>query len=149
MNNKFCAILLLTLAACNQSEDALVAEDGAGGVTAAPALIKLSDKDLVRICRGGASFRNGTDVGRIKGRLIENELVRISYTRTDGKYFEYDCKAELDQVRFRMIDEAGKGTGPGEWSGRGSTTTFKIHPGEIEFVDDFPDGSSDTDRVKV
>jgi hypothetical protein len=109
----------------------------------------LSAKDLVRVCRGGASFRNGTAVGRIKAKTTETNLVRISYTRTDGKFFAYDCMVEGNQVRFRMIDEAGPGTGPGTWSGRGSKTTFVLLPGEIEFTDDFFDGSTDVDRVKI
>lgn len=109
----------------------------------------LSTKDMVRVCRGGASFRNGTAVGRIKAKTTGTNLVRISYTRTDGKFFAYDCKVEGNQVRFRMIDEAGPGTGPGTWSGRGSRTTFVLYPGEIEFTDDFFDGSTDVDRVKI
>lgn len=44
-----------------------------------------------------------------------------------------------------MIDEAGPGTGPGTWSGRASTTTFEIFPGEIEFIDDF----FDKDRIRI
>ncbi len=109
----------------------------------------LSEKDLVRVCRGGASFRNGTAVGRIKAKTTETNLVRISYTRTDGKFFAYDCKVEGNQVRFRMIDEAGPGSGPGIWSGRGSKTTFELLPAEIQFTDDFFDGSTDVDRVKI
>ncbi|MDX8357759.1 hypothetical protein [Sphingopyxis terrae] len=116
-------------------------------VTAAS--VSLSAKDLIRVCRGGASFRNGTAVGRIKAKTTETNLVRISYTRTDGKFFAYDCKVEGNQVRFRMIDEAGPGSGPGSWSGRGSKTTFVLLRAEIEFTDDFFDGSTDVDRVKI
>lgn len=138
------------LSACGQDtpEDAPPRAHAASEpVTATSA--SLSVKDLVRVCRGGASFRNGTEVGRIKAKTSETDLVRISYTRTDGKFFAYDCKVEGNQVRFRMIDEAGPGSGPGIWSGRGSKTTFEVFPGEIEFTDDFFDGSTDVDRVKI
>jgi len=111
--------------------------------------VTFSAEDLIRVCRGGASFRNGTAVGRIKAKATETNLIRISYTRTDGKFFAYDCKVEGNQVRFRMIDEAGPGSGPGIWSGRGSKTTFVLLRGEIEFTDDFFDGSTDIDRVKI
>jgi hypothetical protein len=113
------------------------------------ATVPLSTKDLLRVCRGAASFRNGTEVGRIKAEATRENLANISYTRTDGKFFAYDCLVEGNQVRFRMMDEAGPGTGPGAWSGRGSKTTFEIFPREIEFTDDFFDGSTDVDRVKI
>lgn len=138
------------LSACGQDtpEDAPPTEQAASEPVTATS-VPLSAKDLVRVCRGGASFRNGTAVGRIKAKTTETNLVRISYTRTDGKFFAYDCKVEGNQVRFRMIDEAGPGSGPGIWSGRGSKTTFVLFPGEIEFTDDFFDGSTDVDRVKI
>ena len=109
----------------------------------------LSDTDFIRVCRGGASFRNGTSVARIKARKINENIVQISYTRDDGKFFVYDCMTEGNVVRFRMIDESGPGTGPGAWSGRGSKTTFELKPKEIEFKDDFFDGSIDQNRVKI
>lgn len=138
------------LSACGQDtpEDAPPTAQAASEPVTATS-VSLSAKDLVRVCRGGASFRNGTAVGRIKAKTTETNLVRISYTRTDGKFFAYDCKVEGNQVRFRMIDEAGPGSGPGIWSGRGSKTTFVLLHGEIEFTDDFFDGSTDVDRVKI
>lgn len=140
----------LALSACgkNTPEDAPPMAQAAPGSVAA-ASPPLSAKDLVRVCRGGASFRNGTAVGRIKSKTTETNLVRIFYTRTDGKFFAYDCKVEGNQVRFRMIDEGGPGSGPGIWSGRGSKTTFVLLNGEIEFTDDFFDGSTDVGRVKI
>lgn len=151
MNGKFVAPLCLCLAACSQpAPDEVPAPDQT--VTpqpvAAPVAV-LSARDLVRVCRGGASFRNGTDIQRIKAKKTGENMVRLSYTRTDGKFFAYDCMAEGNAVRYRMMDEAGPGTGPGTWSGRGSKTTFRIFPNEIEFTDDFFDGSTDVDRVKV
>jgi hypothetical protein len=110
---------------------------------------QLSDRDLIRVCRGAASFRNGTAVNRIKARKSSANLVRLSYTRTDGKSFAYDCMIEGKEVRFRMIDEAGTGRGPGTWSGRGSKTTFEIRPDEIDFTDDFFDGSTDKETIKI
>lgn len=103
----------------------------------------------MRVCRGGASFRNGIPVDVVEARKSGDNLVRLSYTRDDGKFFAYDCKTEGNVVRFRMIDEAGPGTGPGVWSGRGSRTTYEISPAEIEFTDEFFDGSIDQDRIKI
>jgi len=141
----------LILAACNQSTPADTAEASPERNAASPPerAVSLSDADLLRVCRGGASFRNGTDVGRIQARKSSENMVRLSYTRDDGKFFAYDCMTEGNQVRYRMIDEAGPGTGPGTWSGRGSKTTFKLFPDEIEFTDDFFDGSMDTDRITI
>ena len=138
------ALLMISLAACGEPET-----DNAPSNAKAVEAIILSDADLLRVCRGGASFRNGTDVGRIKAMKSDDELVRLSYTRDDGKFFTYDCRTEGDQVRYRMIDEAGPGTGPGAWSGRGSKTTFKVFTDEIEFTDDFFDGSFDTGRIVI
>ena len=109
----------------------------------------LPAKDIVRVCRGGISFRNGTALRDISTKQLANGLVRLSYNRDDGKFFRYDCKIEQRIVRFRMIDEAGKGTGPGRWSGKGSTTTFKIFPKVIEFQDIYMDGSVRKERIKI
>lgn len=148
--SKFIVFAAFTLAACGQNtpEQAPPSEPDVAETVATPTA-PLSSRDRVRVCRGGASFRNGTAVGRIKAKTVGEDLVKISYVRTDGKFFAYDCKVEGNQVRFRMIDEAGPGTGPGIWSGRGSKTTFVLHPGEIEFTDDFFDESTDVDRVKI
>lgn len=109
----------------------------------------LTAKDIVRVCRGGISFRNGTVLRDISTKQLANGEVRLSYTRNDGKFFRYDCKIEQRIVRFRMIDEAGKGTGPGKWSGKGSTTTFKIYPKAIEFQDVYIDGSVRKEQIKI
>jgi hypothetical protein len=104
---------------------------------------------LLRVCRGGASFRNGTRASKIKTRKIGENLAQISYTRDDGKFFKYDCMILGNEVKFRMHDEAGPGTGPGIWSGRGSKTTFELRPVEIDFTEDFFDGSTDQDTLKI
>ena len=106
---------------------------------------KLSKTDLVRVCRaahGSAVGRSPTDMKA----SAEDDVVRLSYVRDDGKAFAYDCMVEGNLVRTRMIDEAGLGTGPGEWSGRGSTTTFEILDGAVHVTTTFSDGSKD-DRV--
>lgn len=151
MNLKILAMGCLLLAACDQSKPA---EEPASNLERVPkpptaARVALSGEELLRVCRGGASFRNGTEVDRIEARKTGENLARLSYTRDDGMFFTYDCRTEGDQVRYRMIDEAGPGTGPGVWSGRGSRTTFKLFPDEIEFTDDFFDGSFDTDRIQI
>lgn len=111
--------------------------------------IALSDADLLRVCRAGAAFRVGRSVEGIEANVTGAQMVRLSYTRDDDKFFRYDCKAEGDTLRFRMIDEAGPGTGPGAWSGRGSKTTFKLYPDAVELTDDFSDGSTDTKRIEI
>ena len=151
MKVKAAGVGCLILAACNQSVPADTTESTSEANSSPPtdASVALSTSDLLRVCRGGASFRNGTEVGRIEARKAGENLVRLSYTRDDGKFFAYDCKTKGNQVRYRMIDEGGPGTGAGSWSGRGSRTTFKVFPNEIEFTDDFFDGSIDKDRIKV
>lgn len=111
--------------------------------------VTLSDADLLRVCRAGAAFRVGRSVEGIDANVTGAQMVHLSYTRDDGKFFRYDCKAEGDTLRFRMIDEAGPGTGPGTWSGRGSKTTFKLYPDAVELTDDFFDGSTDTKRIEI
>lgn len=153
MNPKVAMAIALLLSGCNQSEPAVDAGDDTIAppppVASSADLQRLSEADLMRVCRGGASFRNGIPVDVVKAKKGGDKLVRLSYTRADGKFFAYDCKTEGNVVRFRMIDEAGPGTGPGVWSGRGSRTTYEISPTEIEFTDDFFDGSTDQDRIKV
>ena len=103
---------------------------------------KLSQGELIRICRVGQGFR----VGRAPDDMTasaEGDIVRLAYTRDDGKSFRYDCKVEGNVIRMRMIDEGGPGTGPGAWSGRGSTTSFRIEGSSITVRDVFSDGSSD------
>ncbi|WP_439486901.1 hypothetical protein [Blastomonas fulva] len=151
MNRKFVVAFGLCLAACSAPapDEAPVPDQTVTTQPVTETVAPLSARDLVRVCRGGASFRNGTDIQRINTENAGENMIRLSYTRTDDKFFAYDCMVEGNVVRYRMIDEAGPGTGPGTWSGRGSRTTFKIFPNEIEFTDDFFDGSTDVDRVKV
>ena len=153
MNPKLAVSIALFIGGCSQSQPpADTGEDMIGSSPRASSpvdLQPLSETDLLRVCRGGAAFRNGIPVGVVKAKKSGANLVRLSYTRDDGKFFAYDCKTEGNVVRFRMIDEAGPGTGPGVWSGRGSRTTFDIFPTEIEFRDDFFDGSADQDRIEI
>lgn len=116
---------------------------------AAVPAVELSEADLLRVCKGGAAFRNGRDVKGIDAHVTERQIVRLSYVRDDGKEFQYDCMVEGNVLRFRMIDEAGPGTGPGTWSGEGSRTTFELSPSGVKFTDEFSDGSSDTKRVAI
>lgn len=113
------------------------------------ASIKLVDRDLIRVCKAGAAFRNGRSVQGIHAKVTEEQQVSLAYTRDDGKQFEYDCVVESNVLRFRMIDEAGPGTGPGAWSGKGSITTFKLNPNSVDLKDDFLDGSSDSETVVI
>ena len=85
----------------------------------------------------------------IHAKVTKEQQVSLAYTRDDGKQFEYDCVVEGKVLRFRMIDEAGPGTGPGAWSGKGSITTFKVNPNSIDLKDDFFDGSSDTETIAI
>lgn len=118
--------------------------------TAEAPAVKLEDRDLIRVCKAGSAFRVGRSVEGIDAKVTEEQQVRIAYTRdADGKFFEYDCRVEGNVLRFRMIDERGPGTGPGTWSGRGSTTTYKLKPGSVELNDDFFDGSSDSDEIEI
>ncbi|MEG3174503.1 hypothetical protein U1708_20070, partial [Sphingomonas sp. ZB1N12] len=109
---------------------------------------KLSKADLVRVCRaahGSAVGRSPTDMKA----SAKDDVVRLSYVRDDGKAFAYDCIVENNLVRTRMIDEAGPGTGPGEWSGRGSTTAFELLDGAVHVTTTFSDGSKDDQVVNI
>lgn len=110
---------------------------------------KLVDRDLVRVCKAGAAFRNGRTVRGIHAKVTKEQQVFLAYTRDDGKQFEYDCVVKGNVLRFRMIDEAGPGTGPGIWSGKGSITTFKLNPNSIDLKDAFFDGSSDSETIVI
>lgn len=109
----------------------------------------LADQDLLRVCKAGAAFRGGRNVEGIDAKVTGDQQVRLSYTRDDGKAFAYDCMIDGNTARFRMIDEAGPGTGPGAWSGKGSHTTFKLNSNSVEFTDDFLDGSADTKTIPI
>lgn len=112
--------------------------------------MKYTDRNLIRICKAGAAFRNGRSVAGIDAKVTEEQQVRLDYRRdSDGKSFKYDCLVEGNGVRFRVIDGAGPGTGPGIWSGSGSKTTFKLNSESIEFEEDFLDGSSDTEKIQI
>ena len=111
---------------------------------------ELSDKDLIRVCTAGSAFRVSRSVQGIQAKLTEGRIVRLAYTRDiDGKRFRYDCKASGNVLKFRMIDERGPNTGPGIWSGAGSTTTFKLNPDSVYLHDQFTDGSSDEDTIAI
>lgn len=140
-----------TLSACDNSQSSTptASDPQSASQSSAVTTISLSDADYLRVCRGGASFRNGTKIGRIKAKKVSKDVVRLSYTRDDGKFFIYECTVAGNEVRFRMIDEAGPGTGPGNWSGVGSKTTFEISSDTIEFKDDFSDGSTDKARIEI
>ena len=81
--------------------------------------------------------------------MISDQIVRLSYTRDDGKSFRYDCRVNGANVQTRMIDEAGPGSGPGQWSGRGSTTTFVLGPDTIRIMEGFSDGSNDEGVIEI
>lgn len=152
MNLKIALSLALVISGCSPSEPGEESDLDRAAVSppaAAREVLSLSDTDLIRACRGGATFRNGTPLGIIKAKKNGDNLVRLTYTRDDGKFFAYDCKTEGNAVRYRMIDEAGPGTGPGTWSGHGSRTTFEIFPNGIEFTDELNDGSTDRKRLKI
>lgn len=148
--------LFVLLAACSGERQS--AEEQASGSAPANSTahavadvsVAISDPDLVRVCKGGAAFRNGRSPEGISAKLADGRIVRLSYVRDDdGKAFEYDCEVQGNVVRYRMIDEAGAGTGPGTWSGRGSKTTFEIGPASIRFKDDFFDGSTDKEEMVI
>ena len=115
----------------------------AANQNAYPSEAALSANDLLKVCRIGHAFTVGREPSDTPGKLQRDGTVRISYTRDDGKSFRYDCKIEANVIRTRMIDEGGPGTGPGAWSGRGSTTTFAIAGPKIKIRDVFFDGSTD------
>lgn len=110
---------------------------------------KLAERDMIRVCKAGLAFRVGQKVEIFDTKVIQDEQVHLTYTRDDGKSFEYDCSVQGDVLRFRMIDEAGPGTGPGTWSGNGSTTTFKLNPNSVDLVDTFIDGSNVTETIAI
>lgn len=143
--------LALGLTACAQSEQDEVAEQATETPSPQPSqAASLSDADTLRVCKAGAAFRVGRSIKGITSKLTDGQIVRLSYTRdSDGKHFRYDCRLTGDVAQFRMIDEAGPGTGPGIWSGPGSTTTFKVHPDAVEFYETYPDGSSSSDRIAI
>ena len=153
----FAILGLLAVGACKQesSEELPGLYDEAGsnviaGMDSSPepdAL--LSATDFVRVCKAAQAFSVGRDVNTIKGKATEKNMVRLSYTRDDGKSFLYDCRIDDGHVRTRMIDEAGLGTGPGQWSGRGSKTTFELRDGGIYVKEIYFDGSTDEGLIEI
>lgn len=143
------AVVLLSGLCCACSDEEIASRDERPEASAVEqtvtenVAVELTDGQSLRVCQLGQAFRVGRDPKTITAAAAEDDLIRLSYTRDDGKAFRYDCKIEGDVLRFRMIDEAGPGTGAGEWSGRGSQTTFKIDAGKITIKDVFSDGSSD------
>lgn len=142
------AVGVFGLFACGESDsndlaiEKIITED-----VVAP--IKLVDRDLIRVCKVGAAFRNGRSVQGIHAKVTREQQVFLAYTRDDGKQFEYDCVVIGNVLRFRMIDEAGPGTGPGIWSGKGSITSFKLNPNSIYLKVDFFDGSADSETIVI
>ncbi|MGB7654328.1 MAG: hypothetical protein WBL74_02495 [Novosphingobium sp.] len=144
-------LLAIVLTSCGDSRETnkKMQEGQIVPIVASTTDVPLSDSDLLRVCRGGASFRNGTHVSKIKALNLAVNLAQVSYTRNDGKFFKYDCMVLGNEIKFRMHDEGGPGTGPGNWSGRGSRTTFELRSSEIDFTDDFFDGSTDRETLRI
>lgn len=55
------------------------------------AQIATTDRDILRVCVAGAAFNVGRSTEGIESS-IRDGIVRLDYTRDDGKKFEYDCK---------------------------------------------------------
>lgn len=148
MRSLMFAIALFGLSGCgeNTSGDEAIEQVATKDVVAPT---KLDERDLIRVCKAGAAFRNGRSVQGINAKPTDEQQVRLAYTRDDGKKFEYDCLVEGNVLRFRMNDEAGPGTGPGIWSGKGSVTTFKLNAGSVDLNDDFFDGSADSETIAI
>lgn len=145
-------ILFTAIAACSSEtpdDEPPTANLVADRAEVKSAPVKLSKADLLRVCRGGAAFRNGRKVDGIKTRTTDDEIVRLSFVRDDGKPFQFDCMTEGDVLRFRMMDYAGPRTGLGAWSGQGSHLTFKLLRNEIEFTEAYGPGDAVTERIKI
>ena len=139
---------ILALAGCGSgSPDDRVTDKIATEITSTTE--KLAERDMIRVCKAGLAFRVGQKVQIFDTKVVQDQQVHLAYTRDDGKSFEYDCSVQGDVLRFRMIDEAGPGAGPGTWSGNGSTTTFKLHPKSVDLIDTFTDGSNATETIVI
>ncbi|MXO57173.1 hypothetical protein [Pontixanthobacter gangjinensis] len=147
---KLVVTFALVLAACGSpSEDGEAPPMESEAVASAPTE-PLSSDDLVRVCRAAAAFRGSESVADVSGTVAEINLVRLSYTRqSDQKLFKYDCRVEGSRVDLRMIDEAGPGTGPSGWSGKGSTITHSINAEGVQMTESFGPGDSLTEFVAV
>lgn len=142
---------LAALAGCSDQRAAGASRESAPQTAAASqeAGLDLTPADLVRVCKAAQAFSVGRSVDGIKASVRPDDIVRLSYTRDDGKAFRYDCMVEGNEVRTRMIDEAGPGSGPGAWSGRGSTTTFVLGKGSVRLKQVFSDGSVDEGSINI
>ncbi len=149
MRNYYFLIFLLLLAGCSNKAGSMPADDDAGSfreLTEDPVIsTDLSEDQKIAVCKAGQAAATGAPVETMKAVPQSDGLVRISYVRDDGKAFAYDCAIEGNRIRQRMIDERGRGTGPGVWSGRGSNETFEIKGNEIIVSTVFFDGSTDLD----
>lgn len=144
-------MLTVGLLACSEAEQfdqQMVDESSASAETSAPE-VALSETDLVRVCKAGQHHSTGTPLGIMTASASTEDTVRISYTRDDGKAFRYDCRVTGDVIQTRMIDEAGPGTGPGSWSGRGTTLTYEVDAEGVSLETVFFDGSTDSERVEI
>lgn len=143
--------LAVGLLACSEAEqaDQLVAADDTALMEPTMPEVALSEADLVRVCKAGQHHSTGTPLGTMSASASADDTVRISYIRSDGKAFRYDCRVSGDIIQTRMIDEAGPGKGAGSWSGRGSTVTYEIDPEGITLETVFFDGSTDSERVEI
>lgn len=111
---------------------------------------QLNADDLLRVCQAGVAFRGARSPDGIEVTTQGEDLVRASYTRSsDGKAFRYDCRVDGEVIRFRMIDEAGPGTGPGVWSGSGSTTTFRVEDEGIRISESYGPGDATTEFIAL
>lgn len=100
--------------------------------------VELSNEQRLEVCQAGLAFRGGRSANGISVMLQPDRTVRGRYQReTDSKTFVYDCKFRGAMISFRMIDEAGPETGPGEWSGSGSTTFFTFVGGGVKFYEKY------------
>ena len=144
-------MLAVGLAACSESQqvDQNSVADVAAPTQSTTPPATLSESDLVRVCKAGQHHTTGTPLSIMNASASDDGMVRISYTRDDGKAFEYDCRVNGEVIQSRMIDEAGPGTGPGVWSGRGSTLTYKLDAEGVSLKTVFSDGSTDIERVEI
>ncbi|WP_234027460.1 hypothetical protein [Aurantiacibacter arachoides] len=109
---------------------------------------ELSPNQLTNICKAGMSAATGAGINSMRTDTDQADMVRISYVRDDGRPFAYDCRLEGHVVRTRMIDEAGPGTGPGNWSGNGSKATYRLENADVTIDTVFIDGSVDSETFR-
>lgn len=144
-------LLLISLAACSGSEqaDQDSLPEGSVAEPETRSAVALSSEDLIRVCKAGQHHSVGTPLDVMEATVSGEATVRLSYTRDDGKSFRYDCRITGNVIQTRMIDEAGPGSGPGAWSGRGSTLTFEHDAQGVTLYTVFFDGTTDSERVEI